>query len=105
MPLYEYRCSTCGKTLEKIQRFSDAPLEVHENCGGKLEKLVSTSALKFKGSGWYVTDYAKGSSSRTDGGEKKPEKTSDAKSDSSSDSKSAESKTESKPAAPAKSES
>jgi len=104
MPLYEYRCSTCGKTLEVIQKFSDAPLEVHEDCGGKLEKLVSTSALKFKGSGWYVNDYAKASSSRSEG-EKKSEKTSDTKSESSSDSKPAETKTESKPASPAKSES
>ncbi len=105
MPLYEYRCSTCGKTLEVIQKFSDAPLEVHEDCGGKLEKLVSTSALKFKGSGWYVTDYAKGVLFAKRDGEKKSEKTSDTKSESSSDSKPAETKTESKPAAPAKSES
>ncbi len=107
MPLYEYKCSTCGKTLEVIQRFSDAPLEVHENCGGRLEKLVSVSALQFKGSGWYVNDYAKGSS-RSEGSEKKAEsekkadtqsdKKSETKSETSSDSKPAESK----PAAPVK---
>ena len=62
MPIYEYRCSTCGKTFEKIQRFSDAPVEVHEGCGGKVEKLISTSALMFKGSGFYITDYARKSS-------------------------------------------
>jgi|SRR5579863_3480065 len=60
MPLYEYKCGSCGETFEVIQKFSDAPLEVHEKCGGHVERLISTSALQFKGSGWYVTDYAKG---------------------------------------------
>jgi len=122
MPIYEYRCSTCGKTFEKIQRFSDAPVEVHEECGGKVEKLISTSALMFKGSGFYITDYAKGGSksessskgdSKSDGkGETKSEGKSDSKSEGSSESKSGgseskesktktESKTDSKPAAPA----
>lgn len=90
MPIYEYHCSKCGKTFELIQRFSDAPLEVHENCGGALEKLISTSALQFKGSGWYINDYAKGGAKK-DGGETK----SDSKADTSTDTK-AESKTESK---------
>jgi putative FmdB family regulatory protein len=58
MPLYEYRCESCGKTFEVIQKFSDTPLEVHADCGGKVIRLVSPSALHFKGSGWYVTDYA-----------------------------------------------
>ena len=61
MPLYEYKCQSCGETFEVIQKFSDAPLEVHDKCGaGPVERLISTSALQFKGSGWYVTDYAKG---------------------------------------------
>ena len=60
MPLYEYKCQTCGETFEVIQKFSDKPLEVHENCGGHVERLISPSALQFKGSGWYVTDYASG---------------------------------------------
>ena len=60
MPLYEYHCSKCGKTFELIQRFSDAELEVHEGCGGAVEKLVSAPAFHLKGSGWYATDYAKG---------------------------------------------
>ena len=60
MPLYEYRCKKCGKVLEKLQRLSAKPLTVHESCGGALERLVSTSAFQFKGSGWYATDYAKG---------------------------------------------
>jgi putative FmdB family regulatory protein len=59
MPLYEYRCKKCGKTFEILQRLSDAPLTVHKQCGGSVEKLVSTSAFHFKGTGWYATDYAK----------------------------------------------
>jgi len=58
MPLYEYQCENCHEIIEKIQKFSDAPLEIHEKCGGKLNRLISRSALQFKGSGWYVTDYA-----------------------------------------------
>ncbi len=69
MPLYEYRCRKCGAVVEKIQKFSDSPLVKCEKCGGKLEKLVSASAIQFKGSGWYVTDYArKSSASKSDGG-------------------------------------
>lgn len=61
MPLYEYKCHSCGEKFEVIQKFSDAQLEVHEKCGGPLERLISTSALQFKGSGWYVNDYGSGS--------------------------------------------
>jgi len=60
MPLYEYRCHSCGTVFDVIQKFSDQPLKVHENCGGELERLISPSVFKFKGTGWYVTDYAKG---------------------------------------------
>ena len=60
MPLYEYKCANCGKKFEVIQKFSDAPLTKHEECGsGPVERLISVSALQFKGSGWYVNDYAK----------------------------------------------
>src|SRR5260370_42085041 len=62
MPLYEYKCSSCGQVFEIIQRFSDTPLTVHETCGGAVERLISTSALQFKGSGWDVNDYGKGNS-------------------------------------------
>ena len=62
MPLYEYKCGSCGNVFEVIQKFSDQPLTVHESCGGALERLISTSALQFKGSGWYVNDYGKGNS-------------------------------------------
>src|SRR6185295_15941488 len=58
MPIYEYKCGTCGNRIEKIQKVSDEPLTVCENCGGKLEKQVSLSGFQFKGAGWYVTDYA-----------------------------------------------
>lgn len=97
MPLYEYRCSACGKTFEVLQKFSDAPLTVHEGCGGQLERLISPPALQFKGSGWYITDYARGST-----GANKSEKKPESKTETASESKPAsETKTESKPAAPA----
>jgi len=60
MPLYEYKCHSCGEKFEVIQKFSDTPLALHDKCGGAVERLISPSALKFKGSGWYVTDYAGG---------------------------------------------
>jgi putative FmdB family regulatory protein len=69
MPLYEYQCQACGRRLERIQKFSDPPLETCPHCGGKLEKLISSPAIQFKGSGWYITDYArKGESSNKDSG-------------------------------------
>jgi putative FmdB family regulatory protein len=60
MPLYEYRCTGCGKRLEALQRVSAPPLRECPTCHGALEKLVSAPALQFKGTGWYVTDYGKG---------------------------------------------
>ena len=74
MPLYEYQCEKCGKVFEVIQKFVDAPLTLHEQCGGAVHRLLSAPALQFKGSGWYITDYAKSSrspSGKGDGGEKK----------------------------------
>ena len=62
MPLYEYKCQSCGDVFEVIQKFSDTPVTVHSTCGGQVERLISTSALQFKGSGWYVNDYGKGNS-------------------------------------------
>lgn len=59
MPLYEYQCARCGQRIEKIQKFSDPPLTKCEECGGPLERLLSSPAIQFKGSGWYVTDYAR----------------------------------------------
>ena len=63
MPLYEYQCKKCHSLTERIQKFSDPPLTVCPHCGGELEQLLSAPAVQFKGSGWYVTDYAKKSSS------------------------------------------
>ena len=59
MPLYEYKCRKCGHRFEKIQRFSDPEIKKCPECGGKVEKLISAPAVQFKGTGWYVTDYAK----------------------------------------------
>lgn len=63
MPLYDYECQKCGKVFEVRQKFSDAPLEVHEGCGGHVHRLLSAPALQFKGKGWYVTDYGRGGNS------------------------------------------
>jgi putative FmdB family regulatory protein len=62
MPLYEYACKQCGERFEVMQKFSDAPLTSHDKCGGPVERLISAPALQFKGSGWYITDYAKSGS-------------------------------------------
>jgi len=64
MPLYEYKCAACGDIFEVRQKFSDEPLTIHEGCGGAVERLISAPAIQFKGSGWYVTDYARAGSSK-----------------------------------------
>ena len=63
MPLYEYQCDACSHRFERIQKFSDPPIETCPSCGGTVRKLLSSPAIQFKGSGWYITDYAKKSSS------------------------------------------
>src|SRR5579872_6583323 len=70
MPLYEYQCEKCGDRFEVRQKFSEEPLSTHEKCGGPVHRLISAPALQFKGSGWYVTDYAKGSQAGTNGAAK-----------------------------------
>jgi putative FmdB family regulatory protein len=75
MPLYEYRCEGCGKQFEVIQKFSDQPLTTHDGCGGPVHRMLSAPALQFKGSGWYVNDYAKTSKPESDGASKKAEST------------------------------
>ena len=65
MPLYEYECTACGHRFEVIQKFSDAPIAVCPKCGGPVEKLVSSPAIQFKGSGFYLTDYGRGGKSDT----------------------------------------
>ena len=94
MPLYEYECDACHRRFEKIQKFSDPPADVCAHCGkGPVRKLLSSPAIQFKGSGFYITDYAKkstseaGSKSSSSSGESSA---SEAKP--SSDSKSSESK-------------
>ena len=59
MPLYEYQCKKCGHRFEEIRKFSDKHLTKCRECGGALEQVLSAPAVQFKGSGWYVTDYAK----------------------------------------------
>jgi len=98
MPLYEYKCHSCGKIFEVIQKFSDEPLQTHAECGGALERLLSAPAFHLKGTGWYATDYAKrnGGEAKADGGSK-GEGDSGKSETKSSESKSSESKTEAKP--------
>src|SRR6186713_2204010 len=84
MPLYEYQCEACSHRFERIQKFSDPPIETCPTCGGPVRKLLSSPAIQFKGTGWYITDYAKKSS--TDAG-----KTDGGKSDSGKDTKSSSS--------------
>jgi len=103
MPLYEYLCDACGQCFELIQKFSDPPPEACPKCGkGPVERQLSSPAIQFKGSGWYITDYARKGSSGGEGGSKSssdsPASTSP---ESSGDSKKTETKkTESTPASP-----
>lgn len=108
MPLYEYRCESCQHQFEVIQKFSDPPIGKCPSCGeGPVVKLISSPAFQFKGSGWYITDYA-----RKDAPKPSSETTTDGKSDAKSDGKSDSAGTSSKEttpstgaAAPAKSDS
>lgn len=100
MPLYEYLCKKCGHRFEKILKFSDKPIKKCPECGGAVEQVISAPAVQFKGSGWYVTDYAKKSSADDSGSKPKADSSSksEAKSESKAETKS-ETKTEPKPAA------
>jgi putative FmdB family regulatory protein len=86
MPLYEYECKKCGHRFEKIQKFSDKMVKKCPECGGQVEQMISAPAVQFKGSGWYVTDYAKKSSSpgSSGTGDSKDKKDDKPKSDTSS---------------------
>jgi putative FmdB family regulatory protein len=110
MPIYEYRCESCGHTLDALQKISDDPLKECPDCGAiALKRLISAPAFRLKGGGWYETDFKSDKDKRrnlADGGESKPkgdgaaagETKSDAKTDSKAgDAKSADSK---KPEAP-----
>ena len=77
MPIYEYQCSKCGKVFEAFQKMSDKPLRHCKFCNGKVEQLISQSSFQLKGTGWYLTDYARKSQTSSDSGDsatKKPEK-------------------------------
>lgn len=67
MPIYEYRCDRCGHTFEVFQKFSDAPIESCEECGGPVAKVLYPVAVHFKGSGFYTTDYGRSSRARRAG--------------------------------------
>ena len=94
MPLYEYECARCGR-FERIQKFSDPPLLACPTCGGEVQKLLSAPAIQFKGTGWYITDYArkdgksgtgessKGPSGKSDGAKSEGGKSEGGKSESS----------------------
>jgi putative FmdB family regulatory protein len=88
MPIYEYTCHKCGAHLEVMQKISDKPLARHSRCGGKLEKEWSRTGFQFKGTGWYVTDYAGRKAEAKEDKEPKKESKSD-----SSETKAADSKT------------
>jgi putative FmdB family regulatory protein len=95
MPLYEYQCEACSHRFEKIQKYSDPLVEDCPNCGAKsVHKLVSSPAIQFKGTGWYITDYAKKNTVGSETGSKQGDTKSGDKSgdSSSSDSKSADGK-------------
>jgi len=98
MPLYEYQCDACGHRFEQIRKFSDSPLEACPSCGGAVRKLVSSPAIQFKGTGWYVTDYAKKGTSGTEASEagKSTDGSTSDSSSSSSDSSSSDSSSSSK---------
>ena len=96
MPIYEYRCDECGDSFDVLQRMSDDPLVTCEKCGGTLRKVMHPVAIHFKGSGFYTTDYGKGSGRRpggrdaaADGGDSSAEGASSSKDESSGDSASA----------------
>ena len=108
MPLYEYKCDSCGKTFEALQKFSDEPIQIHEVCGGHVERLISSPAFHFKGTGWYVTDYAKtnGHSSATKSDGSDSNQTADKKAEKAEKADKSESKPKAETSpAPAKSES
>jgi putative FmdB family regulatory protein len=78
MPLYEYECESGEHRFERIQKFSDPPIAICPTCGRKVRKLLSSPAIQFKGTGWYITDYARKSSGDGKGsGSKADSKTSE----------------------------
>jgi putative FmdB family regulatory protein len=98
MPLYEYQCDACAHRFEVIQKFSDSPIDVCPKCGGAVKKLLSSPAIQFKGTGWYITDYArsgKKDSAATSSGDTKTDSKTESKTESKAEAKT-EPKTETK---------
>ena len=113
MPIYEYRCDDCKEVFEAIQRISDEPLDACRHCGGTAHRIVSSPAIQFLGSGWYVTDYARkgangkngsgakdGASGKLDSGGGTGKENSGGKTASASDAKTSTSKSESRAGSP-----
>ena len=104
MPLYEYECDSCGNRFEKIQKFSDPLVDICPKCGKSVHKLMSSPAIQFKGSGFYITDYAKKESTpagKTGGGKDKDSSNSgSSNTESSSSSSSSDSSSGEKASAP-----
>jgi putative FmdB family regulatory protein len=98
MPIYEYSCKKCGAHMEVMQKVSDKPLARHAKCGGKLEKEWSRTGFQFKGSGWYVTDYA---GKKSESKETKETKETKEMKETKTDSSSSDSKSDSTKKAPA----
>ncbi len=96
MPLYEYRCLKCSRRVEKIENLNGPHLKKCPHCGGKVEPVLSAPAIQFKGSGWYVTDYARKSSGGDSSNAEKGEKTEKVGKAEKSDSKPAVAKEEKK---------
>ena len=95
MPIYEFECRKCKAHLEVFQKVSDKPPVKCRKCGGRLERKISAPAIQFKGSGWYVTDYASKEGSKATKGEK-------TESESSTEAKSEKTEKKSKDSSPAK---
>jgi putative FmdB family regulatory protein len=90
MPLYEYECEKCRHRFERIQKFSDPRADTCPECGGPVHKLASSPAIQFKGSGWYITDYAKkdsGAAGKSDRGDAPADGKAEAKTESSTETK------------------
>lgn len=94
MPIYEYRCLSCGKEREVFQKITDEPLGTCPDCGGQLSKLISNTSFVLKGTGWYATDYASGDRKKAMDSDKGAHKSKE-------ESKSKEEKKEKKPEASA----
>ncbi len=97
MPLYEYECDGCGRRFELIRKFSDPPVTSCPTCDGPVRKLVSSPAIQFKGTGWYITDYARKPSAGQGPAAKSDGESKDSKEKSSPDTKAASTESSSKP--------